>query len=81
MSSNTAAYELVAGMSVLPIGNPIRPAEVGSPWSEIDPLAGFFHDEDQLRFLSSRMGGSEGRACCSDRASCPARRRCASDLS
>ncbi len=60
---NPYAYELVAGMSVLPIGNPIRPAEVGSPWPEFDPLAGFFHDEDHTGHIHLAVCGpriSEG---------------------
>lgn len=60
---NPSAYELVAGMSVLPIGNPIRPAEVGSPWPEFDPLAGFFHDKDHTGHIHLAVCGpriSEG---------------------
>lgn len=58
VSSNVAAYKLVGGMAALPIGNPIRPAEVGSPWPEFDPLAGFFHDEDHPDHIHLAVCGS-----------------------
>ena len=45
-NNNDAAHGLVAAMALLPIGNPLRPAEVGSPFDEYDPLAGFFNDQD-----------------------------------
>ena len=38
---NIAAYQLVSAMALLPLGDALRPAEVGSPWSEFDPLAAY----------------------------------------
>jgi len=50
-ASNSAARRLVEAMSLLPIAvghnlvdDPTRPAQVGSPWAEFDPLDGFFSD-------------------------------------
>jgi|GEM_PF-4043808 len=54
---NGAAYQLVSAMALLPIGDPLRPAEVGSPWPEFDPLAGFFNDTDHEHHLHVAVCG------------------------
>ena len=54
---NAAAYQLVSAMALLPIGDALRPAEVGSPWPEFDPLAGFFNDADHEGHLHLAVCG------------------------
>lgn len=44
--SNTAAREIVEGLTRLERGDPLRPQEVGSPFYEYAQLAGWFTDGD-----------------------------------
>lgn len=56
-SQNYSAYSLVNHMATLPVDSPLRPAEVGSPWPQFNPLGGFFHDEDHLDHLHLAVCG------------------------
>lgn len=47
-AGNPAAHQLVYGLVMMDAGDPLKPAEVGSPFAAYDPLPVFFTDGDHL---------------------------------
>jgi hypothetical protein len=55
-SSNDAAHDLAE--SLLASSPPLRPDEVGSPWSDLTAFKGAFTDEDHLTHLHLGYGAN-----------------------
>jgi hypothetical protein len=44
--NNNEARQIVQMLAAIPVGDPSRPDEVGSPWPEFNPIVGWFNNAD-----------------------------------